>query len=209
MSGSRQSMVQTINDAIGHSLRWVVIVTILIIVSLGYFLLLQPKLSTIQDVGLLDVKTTQQKLAMKQELFARTKTLTEKYQRLGAQNTEKLKALLPTQSDIPAMFVQVEAIAVASGLKLANVGFTDSSSSGSRAQGPVTSSSLGSTTDTIRPMSVSFTVSGGHGYESLKQFLGTIESSVRLLNIQSLTYSPAKPGEAEQYLINAVTYYSQ
>lgn len=207
--------------------RWVSFGIVAAIVLSGTFFFLFPKFSEIRKVGIFDLQKAENQFDLKQQIFATTKELTNAYDALNLQDVEKLEAMLPKQQDLPNMFVQVEAIAEASGMKLDNVGFTDlgaasqavqaarvtppsneesgSSNTNASATAPKTPKVL-DPRNALRKMSVAFSVSGGNGYEDLKRFLTNVESSVRMLDIQSLSYSPGGQG---RYQINAITYFLQ
>ncbi len=228
MARRTQKFFRTLNDLIAKRFRLFAVGITILFVVLGYFSFLGPKFNEIKEVGVFDLKSSRERLELKQQILDQTSALTEKYQTLGLEDQEKLKALLPTQADLPSMFVQIEAIGLASGLKLGNVNFTDSKPAATtRVAAPVAEEDTGTgakTTTTpavtapaatanadalasIRKVTVTFTVSGGQGYDHLKRFLSDIESSIRVLDVQSLAYSPSSSDKGESYSINAIAYY--
>jgi len=221
MNFSLKSTSKVVGRLMTHRFRWVAAFFIVCIVGVGYLLFLNPKISDIRKVGVFNLQRTKDQLAIKQEVYAATKELTQRYNQLQLADLAKLKELLPEQNSIPDLFVGIEAIAIESGLKLENVGFTVAASEKTKpavvpvnteetekTQQQPTPLTTGTATDAatgaVQKTSVSFTVSGGSGYADLKRFLTNIETSLRLLDVQSLAY--ATPGEEERYLISAIIY---
>lgn len=224
MAVSTKQFLRRFNHILITRFRWVSFSIVAIIVLFGTFFFLLPKFSEIRKVGVFDLQRTQDQLDLKQQVFETTKELANIYDVLNQQDIKKLEAMLPKKQDIPNMFVQVEAIAEASGMNLDSVGFTDlgtanqagrttaaattsedTENTNAAATPPTTPSSV-EPRNPLRKMSVTFSVSGDNGYTALKGFLTNVESSVRMLDIQSLSYSPDSQG---QYQINAITYYIQ
>lgn len=185
--------------------HFVVYATIIVVVliALGFVFLINPKITEIRSFGILNLRQTQDQLSTSKENLRITSSIVDQYRQLSGDELQKLKAALPADSELPAMFVQVEAIALSSGLRLNNVSFTNTASTASS----TTTKSAASGPAGLRQMQVSFTVVGGHGYASLKNFLATLETSVRLLDVQALTYTPLKSTDEETYVISAVTYF--
>ncbi len=231
MTNRWHSIRQALDQRLSQRFRLFAVLTALVIAVAGFLALLQPKISQIREFGILNLQQTRTRLTIKEATLEATKSLAAEYQRINAQDIQTLQAILPKEPDLPAMFVQVEAIALSSGLKLSSVSFSTAQTqtnkkaakeeteegvattgagktvSAGTATTPATESAAAKRSGAVREMTTTFTVTGGSGYASLKQFLDTLESSVRLLNVQSLSYTPAKPGDAETYVINATTFY--
>lgn len=179
--------------------------TVLIFLTVGFILVINPKISEIRSFGIFNLQRTREQRDDVAESLRLTRSVVGSYNAINMQDSEKLQSVLPTSADLPAMFIQVEALALGAGLRLNNVSFTTASTV--RSGTKTTKVDEKEIPSGLQQMQVNFTVSGGHGYASLKNFLGTLESSVRLLNVQSLTYSPVQTGEEETYTITALSYY--
>lgn len=220
MNFSTQQLQHSLIKLINKRFRLIAGIVVVVVLALGFVLFLNPKIEEIRKVGTFNLETTKEQLRLKDELIETTNSLISKYEQLELDNLEKLSKMLPATQDIPAMFVQIEALALASGLKLNNVGFAQLDASAvTRANSAAviaenddtaipTPSAPTAPKEALKEMSVTFSVSGGQGYEHLKEFLTNLESSIRLLDVQSLTYAPSGPGDeaSEQYQITAVTY---
>ncbi|MFH1171710.1 MAG: type 4a pilus biogenesis protein PilO [bacterium] len=202
---------------------------VLFILAIGFFLFLNPKISQVRQTGIFDLQQTKDQLTIKKEILAATQDLKQRYDQLNLADVKKLRQILPDKQGIPDLFVQVEAIAQAAGLTLQNAGFTDIGAAATTPTIPAVSTEESETatanknsnktstapesvilpkqkTLSLRKMNVSFSVAGGTGYDDLKRFLANVESSVRLFDIQQVSYTPTG---TESYQINAVTYYLQ
>lgn len=177
--------------------------TVLIVLTAGFVAVIKPKIADIRTLGIARLEQTRAQRDGVAESLRFTRSIVESYRVINAQDIEKVRSVLPTSADLPAMFIQVEAIALSAGLRLSNVSFTLATPGRSGAS----SETAKETSPGFQQLQVTFTVAGGRGYASLKNFLSTMESSVRLLDVQSLSYNPVKAGEEETYTINAISYY--
>lgn len=224
MTSNTQQLLRHVNKFVSLRHRYFVVAIILIVVAAGYVTVLNPKLSEIRQVGFFDLQRTRNQYDLKVKIRDATKSLVKKYNNLNLADTASLKGVLPNGTDLPDLFVWVEGMAAASGLRVSNVNFSlPLTVTGSAAQqeddlGVTTSKQAATTPATsktatsdekngIKKLDVTFTVVGGHSYDDLKKFLGIVESSSRIFDVQSLSYAPAPVDQEESYLINAVTYY--
>ncbi len=180
------------------------VAVVVVLLALAYMLMLGRQITSLRSDGILTLQHSRQKQTVERELLQYTQSVVDKYTKANVLDAAKLRAMAPAKPDLPAMFVQVDALARAAGLQLNNVNFANVSATPT---GTVASTGGASTSAALKQMTVTFSVSGGSGYASLKSFLGTLENSVRLLDVQSITYAPGKEGAAEAYQVNAVAYY--
>lgn len=180
------------------------IAVVAVLLALAYVLVLGRQITSIRNDGILTLQRSRQQQSAERELLQYTQSVVDKYTKANVRDAEKLRAMAPAKPDLPAMFVQVEALAKAAGTLLNNVNFANAASAqpGSAKGGGTVAAAGG-----LKQMTVTFSVTGGSGYADLKNFLATLESSVRLLNVQSVSYAPGKEAAAETYQINAVAYY--
>ncbi len=225
------SSLRALHGSLERHFRIYAAMTVVVLVAAGFLLVLQPTMTDLRSVGIFQLRQTKERLAKKQELLDLTQRLVEKYRGINFADTNKLQLLLPEYPDIASMFVQMEALAQSAGMQLTNISFSDSGSAQQAKKTADTNTETKTKTNTpgetkpgaagntasaqtsplaaagIERLSVSFSVTGGSGYTSFKQLLDTVESNIRLLDIASISYSPAQKELAETYLINAVTYY--
>lgn len=197
-------LLSSLSKLVEKRYRITQIVLIVVLLALAYFLVLGRQITSIRNDGLFTLQQSKQKQAAERELLQYTQSVVDKYTKANVQDAARLRAMAPAKPDLPAMFVQVDALARAAGLQLNNVNFANVSATPT---GTAASTGGAATSAVLKQMAVTFSVSGGSGYASLKSFLGTLENSVRLLDVQSIAYAPGKEGAAESYQVNAVAYY--
>lgn len=213
MASFQQNITKRFLTLLERRFKLVVVLTVLPIVAIGYVLVLQPLIGRIRDVGAFTLQKTEEQLTLKQDILVATESLVDKYDQLELDNIEKLRSALPSEKDLPGMFVIADALASASGLRLVSVSFSDTAAA-ARArtttdeEGNAVTERPTASSSVVQKMTVNMHVSGGRGYEHLKQFLTNLESEIQLFEVQSVSYTPGVEGE-EQYQINATTYYAQ
>lgn len=207
---SRQ-LEKTIQKNIQQRFSLYTIVLMVVILGLGYITLLSPKVAEVRRVGSFDLVQTDERVRLKEEVLRVTKSIVQKYDALQAEKFEKLAKVLPSSQDVPSLFVQMEALAASSGLALNSVSFANLGDSEpqrgivQKAPGEAADGSSQQSPRGLKQLSITMNVSGSDGYENLKRFLSNLESHIRLLELQSFTYSPVSDQEA--YQIIAKTYY--
>lgn len=206
MNISSRFKITAINQQLNAHFTIYAIATVLIVLLAGFFFLVNPEIEKVRSFGALSLEQSRHQRDQVTESLRLVRSTVAAYQVLNAQDIAKLQAVLPSSADLPAMFVEVEALALSSGLRLSNVSFLQAAAQRKAAAG-TTASAKPSVLAGIQQMQVNFTVTGGHGYANLKNFLATLESSVRILDVQSLSYTPAKAGDEESYVVNAIAYY--
>lgn len=197
-------LFSALNKLVEKRYRITQIVLVVVLLAVAYFIVLGRQITSIRNDGLFRLQQSKQKQAAEREVLQYTQSVVDKFTKANVQDAAKLRAMAPIRPDLPAMFVQVDALARAAGLQLNNVNFANVSATPTGT--PANTGGVG-TSAALKQMAVTFSVSGGSGYTSLKSFLGTLENSVRLLDVQSIAYTPGKEGTAEAYQVNAVAYY--
>jgi Tfp pilus assembly protein PilO len=127
---------------------------------------------------------------LKQQLLAR-------YNAFNPTDIERLQKLLPDHVDNIRLILDMDNIAVRRGLTLSNV---DISGNDSSAENKTVIGTLGASARKYESLSISFSTSGT--YSDLKKFLGDLESSLRIVDMTSLSITPGgvlttapRPGE--------------
>lgn len=171
---------------------------VILILAIGYFVLIGPQYNSLKENGILNYQAQREKLANRKTYLEKLKSLQTEYTKLNAKDLESLKHLLPVGEDIPGLFVQAEALAKDNGLALQNIGVNQPAVSTDKSGKVVKKESAG-----VGTLSLSMTLTGGSGYEGLKSFLDSLENNVRILDVESVNFSP----DGQNYSVNAKTYY--
>ncbi len=163
-----------------------------------------------------DLATWKIKVSETEQTENRILDLAKKYDNSG--NLEKLLLALPEDEDQSGLIVQMENLSSTNGLVLNSINFSKtagkSSANKTAATGETGSSSdqlaAKAKSSTLETMSLSFELSGS--VDSLNNFLKALESNLRIMDIQSISFKLGNrnevTGEEEtSFLISLNTYY--
>lgn len=162
---------------------------VLLFISVGlWFLLFDPLFS--------DINTTKQILSEKQKVYDkvesrvnRLKKIKAEYQKLGKE-VKKVNEMLPSKPEFPKLLVEMEALIRKSGVALSRISY---------ASPKVAEGKQG-----LQKYSINLSFSAG--YETFKNFLRLQQKEIRLMDIESISFSSGKEGNYD-FRINLVTYY--
>ncbi|MFA6271784.1 MAG: type 4a pilus biogenesis protein PilO [Patescibacteria group bacterium] len=184
---------------------FVALVVILIFVS-TYFILL-PKYRQISGKGYLDYEQKKQTLEAKKAELSELIKLKENLAQISSVEKERLAKILPTMKEIPDIFLQMERLAVESGLKVSRISIKDAGAkqnvSVSETNGKTATNQLSG----IQTITVSLSVVGDSSYESLKILLDNIEDNMRIIDLDSLSFIPSAEMSEGVFSLNLNTYY--
>ncbi len=129
-------------------------------------------------------------LSQADSLFTQAETLRGQYSRISNDQKDKMKIMVPDTIDKVRLLSEVHAIGVQSGLILSELAYSE-----------------GQTLATGRSSAgVSFAVKTT--YPQFKALMGTLEKSLRLFSVQSVTFSaPEQEGSPTTYQVKLETYF--
>lgn len=137
---------------------------VLVIVGTFSFSLLWPKISEIQKLhGELSNKRTDALIIS--ERIETTRKAISQFEGLSAGDMEVIESALPDDADLPNLFVLIESLVASAGLIGENIEVDES----------------------LTSLGVSLTLRGEYG--ALKAFLREIEKSLRIFDLESITFS--------------------
>ncbi len=134
-------------------------------------------------------------------LKSRINTLETQLQGLRPEQISRLDNFLPDQMDEMQLIVDVNNIARGSNMAISEVNIRTSPTSNQRG-GQATAQTTGE--PQVRPMSMSFAVAGNYG--QLKSFLGELARSLRIIDVDSLSFSVGEDG-ITRYNLSITTYW--
>lgn len=179
--------------------RYFIIIVICVFVAIlgvGYLFFIKNTVTQIQEIGVVDLQVREQELAAKQETLGRLQRLNEKYTSLTQADLAKLGDVLPSQSEIPSLVIEIKNFVESSGLVLRDI------DAGVLQALPVPSATTPAGL-VVKKLPITLSVSGIDSYSQLKSFLDTLSTNLPLLELTSLSYSPA----ADSYNLNVTSYY--
>jgi len=174
----------------------VIIALALIILAGGYFLLIKDKVAEINDIGAVDLTSKQNLLASRQQVKEKLEALNAKYGQITEDQLRQLDYILPHQSEIPYLVIEIQNFVKNSNLTLDAIDVGPLSIN--EAEGDEATAA-----DNIRELNFTLTVSGFETYDSLKDFLDSLSTNLPLIELTSLVYTP----EVDSYTLNLTTYY--
>ena len=207
---------------IARHFRYVLVAVVVLLVGLGYLLFIGPQVSAVRQYGVVDLSAENKRLTDRTDYLSRLEKMLQLYSALNQTDLDRFNRLLPTEADFPDLFVIVEDLVSSSELELNSLSISPGSgtsvTSGETGTAPSEpanpAASLAQRGD-LKVLNLAVSVSGGKSYEHFKKFLQNIENSLRLFNIQSLTFAPAQSTQtgrlestaSSAYSINLQTYY--
>jgi Tfp pilus assembly protein PilO len=198
--------------------RWIAVGAAVGVLALGYFLVLDSKISALRTSGVLERAQVESALAGKREYLTQLRASLEKFKTsLSPSDLAGIDGFIPTGPDFPGLLLALEAIAASANLQLDSMnvneigqvvaasGSADQVGSGEAAAQAATPSGVN-----LQTQDVNVTVSGGSSYEAFKRFITQVESSRRLLDVVSVSFShsiEAGAAGTTPYTVVIRTYY--
>ena len=196
--------------------RFVAAGIVVVFLVAGYFLVLQSKITTIQSLTSGQKTRADQQLKDQKALVLNLQASLDNYKKIFTDDqVAKLDGVLPVTSDFPTVMLTVKKIATAANLSLDNLsialipasagGAVASTASTGSAQTDL-SNELASTAN-LAAQDVSISVSGSTSYQAFKQFLRLLESSQRIFDVMTLSYTtPSDNTTGAVYTLTVRTY---
>ena len=157
---------------------WLPVITGILAVAFaaaGYFLLLVPKIGPLMAGGEYDFTTARAQIADDEAYVGKMKNALTAFAKIDAEQKLQVASIMPTEADIPGLFVQLDDIARSNKMLLRSI---------DTAVDEKNVSPLGR--KTVR---ISIGVEGGT-YDQFKVFLTDIERSMRIFDVQQVMFTP-------------------
>ncbi|MFA6524744.1 MAG: type 4a pilus biogenesis protein PilO [Patescibacteria group bacterium] len=202
------SLKNTILGFVIKYFKYIFVALVVILIFLSTYFILLPKYQQISGKGYLDYEQKKQTLVAKKAELSELIKLKEDLAKISSVEKERLQKILPTAKEIPDIFLQMERLAVESGLKVSRISIKDAGSK----QSAATSETNGKKANTIllsgiQTITVSLSVEGDSSYESLKILLDNIEDNMRIIDLDSLSFIPSAEMSEGAFSLNLNTYY--
>ncbi len=132
-------------------------------------------------------------------------TLTNKYNSFNPDDINRLQAMLPDHADNIGLILELDSLASRYGMALENADVTADASSASAPQNATAGSVIG-----VSPLYATITMhfSTIGSYDNFRSFLHDLETSLRLVDLSSLTITP-DPSGSYHYEVIIKTYWLQ
>ncbi len=168
----------------------------LLVLGLGYWLLISPKIEKVQNIAstvLREEQTKQAALKVRIEYLVNLETLRNQ---IAEEDITRIGQMLPSEPGVPELFASLESIALESFVKLENIQFSklETKKDGGDKRSIVPGGA--------EALEIQLTVANTP-YSNVKTLVTNIETSLRLLDVMALLYSPA----AKTYSLTVRSYY--
>jgi len=182
--------------------RLVTAAACILLLVLGYFLLLSPKLTrarTMEAAKLTEEQERQKNLELKLQYLV---ALSKKRSETSDADVQKITAMLPSAPAVPELLASLEGIARESKVTIEGVEFSLIEEVKAKNKNKESAPAEDNLPPGVKALEATVSVSAAP-YTDLKIFLTNIEASLRLLDVVALLYSPV----AKSYTITVRTYY--
>lgn len=178
--------------------RFIIGGVVAIVLVAGYILILSPKVTQIRSSDVTAKQNAESELAVQKKYVEALRASNEKFTKVLPENTQaSINTFIPSDPDFPGLMLTVKNIVSEAQLTLDSITV---GASGQQAASGATATTGGSTKTptanaatvsgvSLSTQDVSITVSGGNSYESFKRLLTAIESSQRLFDVVSVSFS--------------------
>jgi Tfp pilus assembly protein PilO len=164
------------------NMRFIIPVTLLI-AAIGLFVMYtNPTYAGLKDERVVDAAYSDA-LGKAKELRARREELERKQNAFEPENQQKLARLIPDQVDNIRLIIDINNIAARHGLSLSGVALGEVSNSSREAN----TLSVGPSSEPVGSVSLGFSVTAS--YEEFLAFLQDLEHSLRILDIEKLSFT--------------------
>lgn len=170
---------------------------VLLILLIGGVSLIWPKYHEISDMKNISLAGKENLLKVKTDLLKSLQSSEIDYQKIENESINKVYESLPNNIDIPGILVQMEKLTLKNDVVLLAIDINEETL-------PTTEAAQQSPSKIIKKAKISLNLQGT-SYESFKGLLNDLEYNLRIVDIDSITFSP----DFKSISINLVTYYQE
>lgn len=192
------------------------LVIFILVVLIGYLIFVQPKFNSVKEqkqIMLQEQAGELNGLEVYTQRLQELQSVIDNFKKTQAQNLDKLAQMLPTGASVPNLMAQLEALAQTSGFSINSFNVAESQLQ-KGAQPTETKEgvldikqeavNLSKLNQAIHSLSVTLILSGGD-YLEFKKLLDNLEKHLRLLDVNSISFSGE--GEKGAYNLSLTAYY--
>ncbi|MFH1046922.1 MAG: type 4a pilus biogenesis protein PilO [Patescibacteria group bacterium] len=151
----------------------IIVGSVLIYAAIAYLLLFMPKIGKFLDGGEYDLRPFETRLIDDSSYIERMEAAIVKYKQINTAHKNKLDLMMPPNEDVPGLFVQLDEIAKKNGMAVAAID---------------TVVDAGNKSQDSKPVRIAANFVGG-SYAEFLQLLTDLESLVRVVDVQSISFT--------------------
>lgn len=166
------------------------LVAFIIILVLGYFFIIQPRLNDNNKASRVKLDTVKIEKQRRELQLEKLEELSKIYNSFSKDELAKINGVLPKDKDIAGLFTQFDELTLRNGFLLTSISINDVGEEKG---------------EKIKKLSVNLNVVGpeGQAYSGVKRFLDALEKNNRILDVDSVFFSP----DSSAFSVNLTTYY--
>lgn len=181
---------------------WIVFISFFIICGVGGYLFVIPKYKLYDYQNKSEIPELKNKLDDLKKQIEQIENDNLDFDKIkNNQELQKLLKILPTKQKIADIFIEFDAMAKNENFKIVNMSITEDFSENSPKQNKK------NLPKNIKKITIQTSLAGS-GYESLKRLIKMLETNLRVMDIQSLSFIPNFNG-ATLYSFMITTYYTE
>lgn len=182
------SMAEGKSDRLAKMMPILTVLAVILVAVAAYFLLFIPKIAALSGVGSAALADMEAQVASEEAYVEELDAALARYGLLNKVLKQKTQTIIPLEIDAPGIFVQLDGVARKHNFLVTAVATT------------VIGDEIG--VQGQRLVKVSVNVEGGD-YRQFTTFLADLERSVRLIDVQSVVFTPL----SAKYSLGLKTYY--
>lgn len=188
---------------------YIIVVQIFVIFLLGYVFLIMPqanKLFSGKQARALAEEQVQNSIMVYDRRIKQLQEIVDAYDNISQTDIDAINAILPDQENIEELFAQINEMVKSNGLLLKSISLNDQVDNAKvqqKSRVEITEKALNiEEQKSLKEVNLTLKISGA-GYQSFKNFLASLESNLRIIDVQDVKYNPT--GESAEIII--VVYY--
>lgn len=209
-----QISTETTNTFLGKYYLYLAISVVIGIFAIGGVFLLWPQYQSLQTSGVLEYKSAVTTLESRQQYLQNLKLMEANYRKLDKRLVRSMNNVLPEHQDGVLLFEEIESLLAQADLQVQSMNIAASASVQATTTGVPqaadntqllesenldaeinTASTQATLTDNIERMTVTVNVtSQNNSYANFKEFLVSLEQYNHLIELESMSFSPATSG---------------
>ncbi len=182
---------QQINDILNKYFKWMIFFTVIFILIIGYFLIIQPKYEDTMTFLENRLNMEKQDYLNKKEKMQKFEKLMEVYGDIDAKNIDKINTLLPNNYSYERLFTEISSLVSKNGMLLTRVNINEHEGEASGESGDgKDKKELRDLPRPVKTTKLSIDVIGVN-YSGLKSLLSDLETNSRMMDVINVTFNPA------------------
>lgn len=185
----KKAIINKINSFLTAYFKLIIVFISLTIFLAGFFILLIPKYKKAISQVEIAKNNMETEYAEFSRYLNRLETLNSAYRSVDKREVDRINSLLPDTPELENLMSQVEAIAKNSGALLVSLGIEDVSGSAKSAANKSGAKKISASPDGLNKVKLTANLVG-LDYAGFKGLLKVIESNLRLLDIERVSFTP-------------------